>query len=196
MKMLASSLLAFGHNPRNMLAPLQLQFQADFSHAVDLLVVSAMPSVRQEARACCSEYTQVFVPRAPLCCFYALPHPCLCTGPFSVLLLAFLRGLGDPTVSKHSLRVLQHCLQEHPRAAERTHGTLVYDLIFFSSLDPLVKVDHVSSYLRAFWSGAISWETLALWQKFLQIECYVDFACPVLSVALYGGNHSPVSRRP
>ncbi|CAL1159830.1 unnamed protein product, partial [Cladocopium goreaui] len=102
-------------------------------------------------------------------------------GPFLVLLLAFLRGLGDPSVSKHSLHVLQGLLQAHPRTAERTHGTLVYDLIFFSSLDHFVKVDHVTSYLRAFWSGSISWEALALWHKFLQIECYVDFACPVLS---------------
>ena len=132
----------------------------------------------------------------PICCFSALPHTCLSTGPFLVLLLAFLRGLGDPSVSKHSLHVLQGLLQAHPRTAERTHGTLVYDLIFFPSLDHFVKVDHVTSYLRAFWSGSISWEALALWHKFLQIECYVDFACPVLSVALYGGNHFPVSRRP
>ena len=61
MKMLVSSLLAFGRNPCSMLALSQLQFQARCSNVVDLCIVSAMPSVRQEARACCSEHNEVCV---------------------------------------------------------------------------------------------------------------------------------------
>lgn len=114
--------------------------------------------------------------------------------PFGVFLSAYLRGLGVATVSRRSMEEVQRVLQTHPRAAVVLGRSRLWDIVFYVSIDPQVKAQHVIDYLIALHSGNFTFDHLRIWLLLLQIESYVDFSSPDLNQVLYPGCELPAAR--
>ena len=104
--------------------------------------------------------------------------------PFYAILLSYLRGLCDERVSRSAMATLQQVLRNHPRAQTLPAGML-RDLVFFISFDVHVKVAHAQTFVEALLGGQYSGTSLVLWQRLLQMECYVDFPAPALRWYIY-----------
>ena len=116
--------------------------------------------------------------------------------PLGVFLRAYLSGLGDPTVSRASMRLIQQVLRTHPRTAVVLHRSPLWDVVFHISLHPTTKANHVVEYLVAVHNDGLSPSVRLYWLQLLRIECYVDFACSRLWRVLFPTHPLPATRPP